>query len=64
MDDIPKRFRKFTYWDIFFMKLSLIAFGILLAKLYPSLLGINTVIVFFVFIILAAKPLHTAFAKK
>lgn len=53
--------KKMSWIDIAFVKLSSVAFGIILVILIPSLLGINVWLMVAIALILATRPVYTAF---
>lgn len=56
--------KKFTIVDVFFIELSSLAFGVLLAALIPSLLDINVWWIVIAVILLALKPTYKAVRKE
>ena len=55
---------KADMWDYGLTKWSCVAFGVFLAALIPALLKLNMWWWLVIALVLALKPLHTAFFKK
>ena len=58
-----KVWRKLSFMDYILLKLSCVAFGVLLVALIPALIEINAWCIVAVFVLLAIKPLYTVFRK-
>ena len=58
-----KVWEKLSFTDYILIKLSCIAFGVMLAVLFPSLIEINVWWIIAIVILLAIKPLSTVFKK-
>ncbi len=58
-----KVWRKLSFMDYILLKLSCVAFGVLLVALIPALIEINVWWIVAVFVLLAIKPLYTVFRK-
>lgn len=58
-----KVWKKLSFTDYILIKLSCIAFGVMVAALIPSLIEINVWWIIAVVILLAIKPLSTVFRK-
>ena len=55
--------KKLSFTDYILIKLSCIAFGVMLAALIPKLIEIDVWWIIAVVILLAIKPLYTVFKK-
>lgn len=58
-----KFWKRASFADYILVKLSCIAFGVMLAALIPSLIEVNIWWIVAVVILLAIKPLYTVFKK-
>lgn len=59
-----KVWKKLSFADYILIKLSCVAFGVVLAALIPTLIEINVWWIIAVALLLAIKPLYTVWIKK
>lgn len=58
-----KKIKKFEWQDIQFIKLSVLFFTLMLAKLWPGILGLEWYVYLIIFVILAIVPITKIFKK-
>ncbi len=58
-----KGLKKFHWIDITLLKTSIFFFSLMLAKLWPELLGLNWKWYLLAFVLSAARPMYTIFKK-
>jgi hypothetical protein len=63
LEELNKKVKNLDALDIVLTKWAAVVAGILLIKLFPSLLGISYTLLFIALIVLAAKPCYDFFSK-
>jgi uncharacterized protein YacL len=60
---VNKNLKKINAWDMALIKVSLIAFGLLIAKLWPTILALDWYWYLIIFIVAIIKPMKTFYSK-
>ncbi len=61
---MDSKVKKMDWIDVGLVKWSCIAFGLLLAMLFPVLLNINIYYIIVIVVILAVRPMYNVYFKK
>ena len=64
MEFIKSKVKQLDWVDIGLIKWSCIAFGILIAMLFPEILSINIWLIVAIIIVLALRPTYRVYIKK
>jgi len=64
MEFIKSKVKQLDWIDIGLIKWSCIAFGILIAMLFPEILSINICLIVAIIVVLALRPTYRAYIKK
>ncbi len=64
MEFIKSKVKQLDWVDIGLIKWSCVAFGILIAILFPEILNINIWLIVAIIVILVARPTYRAYIKK
>jgi len=64
MEFIKSKVKQLDWIDIGLIKWSCIAFGILIAMLFPEILSINIWLIVAIIIVLALRPTYRVYIKK